>query len=288
MDKIYKYVFPDRVDVLENNRIRFTQPKYLNDPFDMHLSLRRLIPTKEFDGIFNAEKYYEKFISSFNDNLSKNNFPYSFEKMVEYQGKDIEEFKRELINGFDNITRLFTTENNFVKYYLNDELNKLMGVLSLTETPDNVPMWAHYAKVHQGFVLVFNARHIFFNGGFLADKDFGAIKKVTYPEEKIVLDSIKDLNSDQIFQKHKSWEYENEWRMILPLDKKIELKYPDIFLFEIPPDIITGIIFGYRCDEKLKSYVLNLRENKSDLQHLELFEAFPNFDNYKMNIIKVG
>jgi len=32
---IYKYVIADRIDILENSRIRFTQPSALNDPFEM-------------------------------------------------------------------------------------------------------------------------------------------------------------------------------------------------------------------------------------------------------------
>jgi len=31
--KVYKYLSPDRIDVLENLSIRFTQARYLNDPF---------------------------------------------------------------------------------------------------------------------------------------------------------------------------------------------------------------------------------------------------------------
>ena len=31
---LYKYLPPDRIDVLENAAIRFTQPDQLNDPFE--------------------------------------------------------------------------------------------------------------------------------------------------------------------------------------------------------------------------------------------------------------
>jgi hypothetical protein len=30
----YKYLHPSRIDVLRDNRIRFTQPAALNDPFE--------------------------------------------------------------------------------------------------------------------------------------------------------------------------------------------------------------------------------------------------------------
>jgi hypothetical protein len=31
---LYKYVRPERIDILLNKRIRFTQPCFLNDPFE--------------------------------------------------------------------------------------------------------------------------------------------------------------------------------------------------------------------------------------------------------------
>jgi len=33
---IYKYVVPDRIDILENGNIRFTQVDALNDPFESY------------------------------------------------------------------------------------------------------------------------------------------------------------------------------------------------------------------------------------------------------------
>jgi hypothetical protein len=32
--KIFKYLAPDRIDVLKNQTLRFTQANYLNDPFE--------------------------------------------------------------------------------------------------------------------------------------------------------------------------------------------------------------------------------------------------------------
>ena len=34
-DSLYKYVTADRIDILQNGHIRFTQPSVLNDPFEM-------------------------------------------------------------------------------------------------------------------------------------------------------------------------------------------------------------------------------------------------------------
>jgi hypothetical protein len=46
---LYKYCSPDRADIIEGKRIRFTQPRKLNDPFEM------IVQTKDLDpGILQA------------------------------------------------------------------------------------------------------------------------------------------------------------------------------------------------------------------------------------------
>src|SRR4030042_6155241 len=36
--KLYKYVIPERIDVVHDLRIRFTPPGYLNDPFESRIT----------------------------------------------------------------------------------------------------------------------------------------------------------------------------------------------------------------------------------------------------------
>ncbi|WP_205631947.1 DUF2971 domain-containing protein, partial [Aliivibrio fischeri] len=40
------------------------------------------------------------------------------------------------------------------------------GIISLTETKDNLLMWSHYANEHNGFVVEFDARHEFFTSKY--------------------------------------------------------------------------------------------------------------------------
>lgn len=40
--KLYKYLTTDRIDVLRNGTIRFTQPNALNDPFERAAKLDRI------------------------------------------------------------------------------------------------------------------------------------------------------------------------------------------------------------------------------------------------------
>jgi len=44
---LYKFVTPDRADVIENGRIRFTQPGALNDPFEFQVLFQELFTPEE-------------------------------------------------------------------------------------------------------------------------------------------------------------------------------------------------------------------------------------------------
>ena len=46
---VYKYLRGDRVDVIESGRIRFTQPRYLNDPFELKPHFTELMPEGELE-----------------------------------------------------------------------------------------------------------------------------------------------------------------------------------------------------------------------------------------------
>lgn len=289
MNKIYKYVPPERIDILENLLIRITQPKYLNDPFDAVLSFKKVVEKELFLKHFNSENLFEKIVTNFDDSLSEfnkqNNLDISLEKLLEVQGKDFDQFKKLFLYEMENVTTLFTTENMATKKLLNDEINKFLGVISFTESPDNIPMWAYYANVHTGFVIVFNAEHKFFNNGLLVDKDFGKLQKIIYSPDKTILDSLKEFKSNPFFEKHIRWRNEEEWRMILPLTLSNTIKFPDIHLINIPPELIVGIIFGFRTNPELVDYVHKLKSQKEIWKHLQLYKAIPLFDEYKMDVI---
>ena len=72
--------------------------------------------------------------------------------------------------------------------------------------------------------------------------------------------------------------------MILPLSYSSISKYPDIYLFDIPSTAILGVIFGYQCDENLAQYIILLKRKFKPLNHLEIYKAIPNLDEYKIDM----
>jgi len=50
---LYKYVPAERIDILENESIRYTQPRLLNDPFEMTPHFGALLSSNEIIGVLN-------------------------------------------------------------------------------------------------------------------------------------------------------------------------------------------------------------------------------------------
>lgn len=139
---------------------------------------------------------------------------------------------------------------DFVASKIN-ELNKSLVILSLTRTPYNPLMWAHYGEEHRGFVIGYEIED-----EFLQSNEYNVIAAnkgdviYTSQKEKIELtpeiketlhkaylvsqgvkiddylgaerESIEKLLKKSLLYKHASWSYEEEVRVVKVLDSKFE------------------------------------------------------------------
>jgi hypothetical protein len=110
-----------------------------------------------------------------------------------------------------------------------EAMDKAVGVLSLTEKPDDPLMWSHYANNHSGLVLAFDETNEFFPSPRHGQPDdAGGARRVKYSSERpkfdplISVSLIDNLNDEDaisffdkiFFTKSQAWDYEEEWRMI--------------------------------------------------------------------------
>src|SRR5215467_14012687 len=127
---LYKFLTPERLDVLEKGLIRFTQPAALNDPFESR--------------------------------------PRNFK--AEGCGHLTQRGDWQCIKSYiDEVQTTFTSQER-----------KSVGLLCLAENSTNIPMWAHYAAEHRGFVLGFENSHDF----FAKKSDGTGLWKVRYSDER--------------------------------------------------------------------------------------------------------
>lgn len=290
MKQLYKYVVPERIDVLETLKIRFTQPEYMNDPFDSLIRFNKIFDEQSLPKNFKDENLVREIMDKFDKQIislsNSKGYDLNLKKVLEHDGKTLAEFNDILSIVTNNFVPVITEHQEEILKILNTELTNQFGILSLTESPDNIAMWAHYSNVHTGLVLIFNADDEYFTTNSDINDSLRAIDKIRYSNKKIIFKSLKYITSGPMFRKHKNWEYENEWRMIRLLKVNSHLKFPNIYLFDLPPSAITGVIVGYRCDKNLVEYLYSLKNKVKHLNHLEIYKAIPNLDEYKMEIIK--
>ena len=263
----YKYVSAERIDILQNLLIRFTQPTALNDPFEA-------IPA--FEGL--ATK--GGFAIAFADTIRQEAHMWEHLKKVTQTNLDQNAFADKIEKESDCAEQLYKSAGLRDPFaYARKRTYKLcniVGILSFSETPDNLLMWAHYAEEHTGFVLVLDGTHDFFKGNN-STQGFAKPERVQYCRNR-PRTTIEEATEREIFLiKGFDWKYEKEWRYLKFLndaDKRYEeANTPSIELFRLLPKCIMGVILGCRRSKELENKILVLRRDRPELRHLRIQQA---------------
>lgn len=193
------------------------------------------------------------------------------------------------VSTYDNLNdpfelkSIFIEEEKIKKYGYPVELVKevlkihreyLIGCFT-TNLTNNLPMWAHYANNHKGVcveykvlspnffypVIYEKGRHLFnkicMNFLSLAFKD---MKGIITEEQKNDLELYGQLLFHNTTIKDKSWEYEDEYRYIIPkiaFDNK-EIKGGTLLNTTTMGIEISGIYVGMCCEEKYKNRLIEV------------------------------
>ena len=278
---LYKYVPAERIDVLENRQIRFTQPNAMNDPFEARPDsyMTREGRAKELANVIRQAP-----ATIWSNGRTATQAEADREAYADKVKRDLD-FAEQLSHcigfqiPFDDLSK---------KLY--DNLYNRVGILSLSKTPDNLLMWAHYAKGHTGFVLEFDGSHDFFKD----DRPvFGFAKPepVEYSSERPRM-QINDPNMSAIFfTKGIPWKYEREWRYLKAIeDADVLCEQPNalpVALFQLPPKCIVSVIFGCYRDQALENKILDLRRDCPELRHLRIQQARASNTRYRLQIEEI-
>ncbi len=170
---------------------------------------------------------------------------------------------------------------------LSDLINRTVGILSLTEVPDDLLMWSHYADGHRGFVIGFDSNHEFFNAPGGERDNIVGLKKVEYSSNRPGV-SWLDLSATEAFLiKSSHWEYEREWRCLAYLNTvsdRDQSTTPPVYLFEIPGDAIRSIICGCRMSPDDQRNTRGLIQRQSELRHVSIMRAAMCEDEFRMMV----
>jgi len=264
---LYKYFPRDRLVAGDKLLLRFTQPGDLNDPFEMHPS---------FDLMSKAD------IAALPKAPGSQNMHVLTPEALQVVISQIQPGLMAVMKESSGVEGAYLLDNNRLAQATFDEK---VGVLCLTEKPDSLPMWAHYAENHRGFVLQFDECHKFFGSTNIDGQDF-ALTKVEYNDKRPVL-SCSTMNSPSVYyRKSPDWSYECEWRLIKPLRSSTRVeqrpRYP-LHLFSVPADAITGVIIGAATSQEDRDKLLEFFE-RPELKHATIYQASLSKDEYRLMV----
>lgn len=129
-----------------------------------------------------------------------------------------------------------TSTANFAKFraMYHEQVTVKVGVLCISEVPDDLLMWAHYADSHRGICLSLNRN----------DPFFAIAHPVNYqklrPEVNPLFDTHEEMLDRSMFTKSDHWSYEKEWRI---------LQYKSgAATYTLPTEALAGIVLGAQID----------------------------------------
>jgi len=238
---LYKYLSPDRMDVLRRGMVRFAQPGDFNDPFEFRPRIQAAASSDDVRAY--VEEHFEALVDQ---ELAKYG---ALARLV--GGTTAREL---LLNQKSMLPALFQLLQpqmlQRVAPAIDSLLNVNVGVLCLSEVRDSILMWGHYTDNHRGLVVGFDAAHPFFSRRRSDNDEFGFLRQVIYQLQRPQV-TLTDMTSPAWFQtKSDDWAYEKEWRIVRPLSEaehRIEAQPYPICLFEFAPDAVREIIVGMRA-----------------------------------------
>ncbi|MGG6325606.1 DUF2971 domain-containing protein [Vibrio cholerae] len=196
--------------------------------------------------------------------------------------------------------------------YENDfglDVFKEHGIISFSETHDNLLMWAHYADNHSGIVVGFDGNHEWFK----------ALHRVRYRKERNT--EFMDFNDPYLY-KSDEWSYEKEHRLIVKLsstpvqvaskqyldsigcnvadqsnyiDQKYlipehtnaDLSHKDVLCFEKAPlENIKSIYVGCKVEPKYIEKIVRCLSDHN-LSEVHVFKSNIDKDNFKLNFERI-
>lgn len=261
---LYKYSGVDRFDVLETHHIRFTQPAVFNDPFENKPVVSSIAPEDE------ARRQLKEMLPGCLRDAYQTLPPearsiLSFDQFLQFAK---EQMDKEMPNALNLLDKLKPMAQDGIW----DFASKI-GILSLSECPDELLMWAHYASSHAGFVIGFDNEHPYFDSRKKPSDELHHLRKVKYVDQRPNLPMIELTGDDLFLTKSSHWACENEWRSLRPLqeaDRVIHTAPDAIYLFSFPPEIVRTVIFGHCISGELRNKLLAILRSNMDYSKAEI------------------
>lgn len=262
---LYKYLTPERIDVVSKRLLRYSPLGAFNDPFEGRPFISALTPEGEAREILREimpneiQSAYEGLTPEVRAIVPYDTFAHIANQLAATREPEL--------------AALFAELAPQIRATIFKKFDELVGVLSLSEVHDSLLMWSHYAASHTGFVLGFDPRHPYFNEVKGPEDEFRHLRRVTYRESRPggVMTSLDGI--DIFLVKSGHWGYEREWRVFRPLaDANVTVPSNPfaIHLFEFPANALKEVIVGARASESLKEQLVETIRADALLRHIRV------------------
>ena len=257
----YKFIDEDHPEyssrIFTHNELYFSTVNEFNDPFDCQFQV-------EFSG-----SGYDK--AKFIDELLKQGSPHLARQERRLRARENSKFLSD--------PHMANTMRDRIRQEIEE-----WGICCLSEVRDNILMWSHYANKHQGFCLEFarGGSDALFGveiwlGGQIQKRDIVAPFRVEYSTEYPVANLVSgEIAKETLLIKAKQWEYEKEWRMMIPDGRGTH---------QFPPQCLTGVIFGCRMSEKHKELIRDWCKDRDSA--IKYYQARQSVDSYRLHIEEI-
>ena len=277
---LYNYFGPDRVAVVANGLVRYSPMGAFNDPFEGRPEITSL--TTEAGALISLEKALPVEANNSYDALPaeiRAAMPYAlWEQLVT---SHINLKKPQLLAASHGMTTL-------VRDLLARKFDEQLGAFCLSEVPDSLLMWSHYAASHAGFVLAFDAQHPHFHEEKSSEDEFRHLRRVIYREARpsAVLTDFEGV--DVFLVKSGHWAYEREWRIFRALSEAAVV-YPGTphpaHLFRFPPSALQAVILGARSSAETAAAVIDAIRANAELSRVKIKRARPDASHFLLRIV---
>jgi hypothetical protein len=174
----------------------------------------------------------------------------------------------------------FNEEPDLLAYYA-DAVGELPQhpTTCFSRSPAVIPMWAHYAQNHEGFVVEISEEklsNVLPDGSFgdvsysdVPTQDLSALLGMAYGASKMRHTYLlrQGVLYSAYFTKTSCWNYEQERRLVVPEQNIREAN--SIILLDVPYECVTSIICGSRASEKTR-LALKKKAQEINCRYFEL------------------
>lgn len=228
--------------LLETLTLKVSSPSEFNDPFEF---------SPVFDASVSKPEARVRLGSMLNADARKRGLPSKF-------AEDLADAVLSLKQGQDD--RNFIAQQTVLP-----TLSEHYGVVCFSAVDDHPLMWAHYAAQHFGVMIELDTTVPLFRSFTFVQVDYQSDRAKIVPGPNCEFQHIVALAS----RKSPAWDYEKEYRLIVPLSmtRKLKSGNRDIHLLDIESTWIKSVTVGLRASIETKAEV-NKLIRRPDLAHL--------------------